>query len=124
RAAREIPEAVIRMHQTIADKIAALPGVTSVALTSIVPMTSMGFHEPLFAADKTYTQGQIPALRWLKFVSPGFIKTMGGRLIAGREITWEDTYEKHTVAMVSENLAREMWGEPAAALGKRVRESG
>lgn len=25
--------------------------------------------------------------------------------------------------MVSENLAREMWGEPAAAIGKRIRES-
>ncbi len=26
------------------------------------------------------------------------------------------------MAIVSENLARELWGSPAAALGKRVRE--
>ena len=26
------------------------------------------------------------------------------------------------MAIVSENLAREMWGDPAAALGKRIRE--
>ncbi len=117
------PEAVIRMHQAIADKIATIPGVTSVALTSVIPMTTKGFQEPLFAADKTYEQGKIPAIRRLKSVSPGLMKTMGGALIAGRDLTWEDAYEKHTVAMVSENLAREMWGDPYAALGKKIRES-
>jgi len=30
---------------------------------------------------------------------------------------------RHYVAMVSENLARELWGQPAAALGKRIREN-
>ncbi len=34
-----------------------------------------------------------------------------------------DVYAKRPIAMVSENLAREMWGTPAAALGKRIRES-
>jgi hypothetical protein len=48
---------------------------------------------------------------------------MGNTLVAGRDFTWADTYEKHTVAMVSENLAREMWGDPSAALGKKIRES-
>ena len=46
------PEAVIRMHQAIMDKIAAIPGVTSVGLTSVVPMTDSGWHDPIFAADK------------------------------------------------------------------------
>jgi len=116
-------EAVVRMHQAIADKIAAVPGVTSVALTSGIPMTTAGFQEPILVADKTYAQGEVPAIRRLKSVSPGLIKTMGEALVAGRDLTWEDAYEKHTVAMVSENLAREMWGGPAAALGKKIRES-
>src|SRR5258708_14659837 len=42
-------------------------------------------------------------------------------LVAGREITWNDTYKKLPVAMVSENVARELWHDPAAALGKRIR---
>jgi hypothetical protein len=46
---------------------------------------------------------------------------MGNRIEAGREFTWTDTYEKRPVAMVSENLARELWGSPAAAIGKRIR---
>ena len=57
-------------------------------------------------------------------IAPGFFKTMGTRLIAGRDFTWTDLYEKRRVAIVSENLAREWWGDPRAALGKRIRESG
>ena len=49
------------------------------------------------------------------------MKTMGGSLVAGRDFTWADPYELRPVAMVSENLAREFWGEPSAAIGKRVR---
>jgi putative ABC transport system permease protein len=117
------PEAVIRMHQAMMDKIAAIPGVTSVGLTSLVPMTGTNWRDPIFAADKNYEQKQLPPLRTFKFVSPGLLKTMGNRLIAGRDLVWEDAYDKRKVAMVSDNLARELWGSPGAALGKQIRES-
>jgi predicted permease len=117
------PDAVVRMHQAILDKIAAIPGVTSVGLTNPVPMSNQGWHDPVFAADKNYEQRQLPPIRLFKFVSPGLLKTMGNPLIAGRDVTWEDVYDKRPVAMVSENLARELWKEPSAALGKRIREN-
>jgi putative ABC transport system permease protein len=117
------PEAVIRMHQAIMEQIAAIPGVTSVGLTSLVPMTDSGWQDPVFAADKSYEKTQLPPIRSFKFLSPGLLKTMGNALVAGRDFTWEDAYQKHPVAMVSENLALEMWGQPAAAIGKRIRES-
>jgi hypothetical protein len=44
-------------------------------------------------------------------------------LVAGREITWNDTFNKIPVAVVSENVARENWGDPGTALGKRIRVS-
>lgn len=113
--------AVARMHQAIMDKIAAVPGVTSVALTSTVTMSGQGWHDPLYAEDRTYSESQVPPIRLFKFVSPGYMKTMGGSLIAGRDLTWTDTYELRPVAMVSENLARELWGQPAEAIGKRIR---
>ena len=84
-------------------------------------MTGDGWHDPLFAQDRTYTEGQLPPLRLFKFVSPGYMRTMGAALVAGREFTWDDTYQLRPVAMVSESLARELWGQPAAAIGKRVR---
>jgi predicted permease len=113
--------AVARMHQTILDKIATVPGVTSVALVSTVTMSGDGWHDPLFAQDRTYKESEIPPLRMFKFTSPGYMTTMGGSLVAGRDFTWADTHEMRPVAMVSETLARELWGQPSTAIGKRVR---
>jgi putative ABC transport system permease protein len=113
--------AVARMHHAIVDKIAAMPGVASVAIASTVTMSGQGWHDPLYAEDRTYSETQMPSIRSFKFVSPGYMKTMGGSLVAGRDFTWTDIYELRPVAMVSENLARELWGQPTEAIGKRVR---
>ena len=116
-------DAVVRMHQAIADRIAAMSGVASVGMTSILPMTGQGWHDPIFAADKTYAERQLPPIRLFKFVSPGLLKTMGTPILAGRDFTWEDAYDRRPVAIVSEALARELWGQPPAAIGKQIRET-
>ena len=116
-------DAVVRMQRAIAERIAAVPGVGSVALTSTVPMSDSGWHDPIFAQDKTYAASQIPPIRLFKFLSPGLLTTAGNTLIAGRDFTWSDIEGKRPVAMVSENLARELWGQPQAAIGKRIREN-
>ena len=115
------PEAVIRMHQAIADKMATVGGVSFVAIASTVTMSGQGWHDPVFAADHTYSESQVPPIRMFKFVSPGYVQTMGASMVAGRDFTWSETYGLHPVAMVSENLARELWGEPSNAVGKRIR---
>jgi predicted permease len=116
-------EAVMRMQQNIAGKIAAIPGVQSVGLTTVVPMDGQGWHDPIFAEDKVYAEGQLPPLRLFKLIAPGLLETMGNRLVAGRDLTWDDIYGRRLVVLVSENLARELWGSPAAALGRRIREN-
>jgi putative ABC transport system permease protein len=80
-------------------------------------------NDPIFAADKSYADGQIPPMRRYKFVSPGFFKAMGNPLLAGRDLTWTDIYQTRPVVLVSEALARELWRDPAAALGQRIREN-
>jgi putative ABC transport system permease protein len=116
------PDQVMRMQNAMLDKLAAIPGVTSVALAGAAPLEGFDSNDVLFAEDKTYAVGQIPPIRRYRFVSPGFFQTTGTPLIAGRDFIWTDLYDKRRVAMVSENLAREMWGDPSAALGKRIRE--
>jgi hypothetical protein len=41
-------------------------------------------------------------------------------LVAGRSITWADIRQQRPVVIISEPLAREYWGEPARAIGKRL----
>ncbi|HUI41937.1 MAG TPA: ABC transporter permease [Terriglobia bacterium] len=115
------PEPVVRMYDAIVQKIAVIPGVSSVALSSTVPMDSSGSFDPVSAQDRKYAEGQLPPIRRFKFVSPGLLKTLGTPLVTGRDFTWEDVYQKLPVAIVSEKMARDYWHEPAAALGKRIR---
>ena len=77
---------------------------------------------PIYAQDKTYAESTLPPIRRFKFVSPGLLATMGTPLVVGRDFNWTDVYQKRPVAMVSENVARELWQTPTAALGKRIRQ--
>jgi hypothetical protein len=76
----------------------------------------------LFAEDHPMTEGVLPAVRNFKFASPGYFSSMGIAMVSGRDMTWTDLYNFRPVAVISENLAREYWHSPSAALGKRIRE--
>src|ERR1019366_5404840 len=116
------PERAFRMQQEIRRKIAEIPGVSSVSFGNSVPTDGNNSTDVLYAEDHVYAEGRVPPLRRFKFVTPGFFQTMGTRLIAGRDLTWTDLEQRKTVAIVSENMARELWRDPAAAIGKRIRE--
>lgn len=116
------PERVIAMFQEIQRKLATLSGVTSSSFANSVPTDQNNSTDLLYAEDHIYREGQLPPLRRFKFIAPGFFATMGIRLVAGRDYTWTDINERRPVTIVSENLAREMWGGPRAAVGKRIRE--
>jgi len=117
------PEQVIRTYNNILEKIAAIPGVASVGLSNSITMDGNNNNDPIFAADEIYGESQIPPVRRFKYISPGYFKSMGNRLLAGRDLTWTDTYEKRPVVLVSGSSARELWHDPSAALGKQVRQN-
>jgi predicted permease len=117
------PERVTRIQNGIVDNLASIPGVMSTGFISKMPME--GFDAPwdaIYARDKVYSDDAIPPLRLFKHVSPDFFRTAGTRIVAGRGLTWTEVYRLRPVVMVSENLAREMWGTPSAAIGKQLRE--
>jgi len=114
-------DGVVRMEQEIENKIAAIPGVSSVSFATTVPLEGYSSNDPVFAQDHTYKQGELPPIRRFKSIAPGYLATLGTPLIAGRDLTWAETYEKRPVAIISENLAKELWHDPAIALGKQIR---
>jgi predicted permease len=115
------PQPVVQIQNSLADKLAAIPGVTSVGFASSAPMERIEFlwNEIRFEGQ---SMSEVTPLRLFKHVSPDYFRTTGTRLIAGRELTWTEVYGQRPVAIISENLARESWGTPSAALGKRLRE--
>jgi len=115
-------EDAFRMEEAVMRKIAAIPGVQSVSFSTSITMDGNNTYDPIFSENREQAQGQMPPIRRYKYAAPGFLQTIGNPLIAGRDFTWTDLYNKLPVVIVTENLAREYWGEPSRALGKRVRE--
>jgi predicted permease len=115
------PERVVRMDEEILNKLRAIPGVSSVSFSTEVPMDGRDSNDVLFSQDHVYGEGELPPIRRFKFVSPGYFATLGTKILAGRDLTWTDTYQKRPVAIISENFARQYWRDPNDALGKRIR---
>jgi len=116
------PKQFARVQHEILDAIAALPGVASAGFTSALPMEGAPFvnSAPVVVEGRPPAAGQGPAPRRFKLVSPGYLATMGTRIIAGRDITWSDIETGGRVALISEDFARELGPAPADALGKRI----
>lgn len=117
------PERAVRDHQQIVQRIQQIPGVTSVALSSSINMSGDGANDPVFVEDHPTPEGQLPLIRRFKWISGGYFATMGNPIVAGRDITWTDVYNKAPVGIVSESFARLYWKQPGDALGKRIRET-
>jgi putative ABC transport system permease protein len=113
------PERYTRMEREIRDRIAALPGVTSVGFASAVPIEQPGMLIGMAVEGQART-GQ-SALTRIKFVSPDFFETIGAHIVAGRNMTWSDIETRANVVVISAQFAREIEGDPALALGKRIR---
>ena len=117
-------ERVMRMENDMLNKLMAIPGVEAVALADSAPMESIFSNSNVLDVEgHDYSaEGKVPPVRRYRSVTPGFFKATGTPLIAGRDFTWSEIYQKIPMAMISENLARELWGDPRAALGKHIRE--
>ena len=115
---------VLRLEQQIQDKLAAIPGVSAVAFSNVVPMQGDTVYDNVYAGDRNYAEGAPPPLRHLLFISPSYLQTLGIPLIAGRDFTWADMYNRVPAALISENFAREYWRTPEQALGQRIRVNG
>ncbi|MGA9585711.1 MAG: ABC transporter permease [Terracidiphilus sp.] len=116
------PRVVTRQQNEIVDKIAAVPGVTSVGFAAAMPMEGIDPNWDEIRVEGKNYETDDPPLRLFNNVSPGYFHTAGTRIVAGRDFAWSDVYDLRQYMIVSENFARENWGSPTAAIGKRVRQ--
>jgi predicted permease len=115
------PERVIGTQHEILSRLSAISGVTGIGFASGLPMESEYRNGIVVAVEGKTPADQMPPNRALKNISPGLLAAQGTRLVAGRDFTWDDVLGQRPVALVSENMARESWGDAPNALGKRIR---
>jgi predicted permease len=115
-------EDATRIEQAVADQVGAIPGVTSVGFATALPMDGAPPNwDGILKEGQSYAHGNRPPMRFYLNISPGLLGSLGTKMKAGRDFTWTDIYGGRKFVLVSENLARELWGSAQAALGKRVR---
>ncbi|TMA88580.1 MAG: ABC transporter permease [Deltaproteobacteria bacterium] len=92
-------------RQQLATRFAALPGVSEVALGRSVPMDDDygGIGLKLREAPRP-EPGELTIAVYYP-ISPGYIKSMGIALLAGREFTPSDGLDAPSVAIIDETLA-------------------
>jgi len=113
---------VMQIQSSILAELAALPGVSSAGFAEALPMEGIDPNWDEIRFEGKPDNNDHPPLRLFNFVSPGYFHVMGTRFVAGRDFTWDDNFDMRPVAILSENLARETFGSPAAAIGKRFRQ--
>jgi putative ABC transport system permease protein len=111
---------VIAFYSAVLDRVAALPGVQDAAATSHLPLGDANYGIALRiegqAEDLRHT---LPSADHYQVVTPGYLRTMGIRLLHGRGLTDMDRAGAPGVVVVSASMAAHFWpGQDP--LGKRV----
>jgi ABC-type antimicrobial peptide transport system permease subunit len=77
---------------------------------------------PVIVEGRPVDPGKVPPIRSYRFIAPGYHEALGTGVVAGRTLTWADGDSRARVVVVNEELARQEFGEPGAAVGRRLRD--
>jgi putative ABC transport system permease protein len=92
------------------DLIQGIPGVEGAADSSIIPISGSGWNQNILLDRKS------KGLSWFSRITPGYFRTLGTPLLAGRNFDAHDTLNSPKTAIVNETFARKLLG--GSPLGK------
>ncbi len=126
-ASFDLPTLVVKRGDTLRTDLAArsafyldrlreirtLHGVRAAALTSAVPFTGIRPDAPL-------TDGKGEQAGGVYSVSSGYFRTLGIAMLAGRDMTDEESFSGAPVGVLNEAAAKMLCGAPAQCLGRTI----
>jgi len=97
-----------RFYARVLADVRVLPGITSAAYTTGLPMERTGgiWNVEIAGTDVAHPHDNSASLR---YVTPGYFATLGIPLLRGRDVTDADAGDRPFVAIVSEALAKRTW---------------
>jgi predicted permease len=111
-------EAVTAMRKRMIDALAAIPGVKSVGIVDIPPLTYDSDETSVFTDKDTDLRPVNAAARsYVYKISPEYFDAAGTTLLSGRTFTWHDDAKAPNVAVVNEAFARKIFGSVEKAMG-------
>ena len=108
----------IQVFQRIVEEARRLPGVESAAAITILPLSRYNYSstvnlDPPARSREEEMEGNI------RVVTPGYFRTLGVPLLAGRDLDERDRTRGHKVVVVNRELARQAW-PGRNAVGQRL----
>lgn len=101
-------------YAEVVAQLSAMPGVTSVGAIHLLPFTGSNWAFPYLAEGHAPPgDGPLPSANF-RVVTPGYFKTVGIRLLDGRDVTGADVSESENVGLINAVMASALWpGERA-----------
>jgi putative ABC transport system permease protein len=106
--------------EQVAARVRALPGVTYVGSIQHLPMTGYNWTAQVRPIEETPAPGATPETAIWRFIGWDYFRAMSIALRAGRDFTVHDHAKAPPVAIVNEAFSRREYGDPSAALGRRL----
>jgi predicted permease len=97
------PRASAQDYSAIEQRVAALPGVAAAGLTQFVPLQNWGWSAG-FEIKGRNSQTRLTAS--LRYVTPGYFRALGIRMLRGRGFTEQDDARAPMVIVINDALAR------------------
>jgi hypothetical protein len=102
-------------------RVEALPGVQAAGLANTLPLSqvdnSNAVYYPEHTADFEHPRFDMAARYYS--IDAGYLRAARTRLLAGRNVSWEDKPATVHVALVNETFAKRFFGSAQAAIGRR-----
>jgi predicted permease len=116
------PAQTLPLYREAIRKIGELPGVEQVAVGTIVPWREAGaFFDAQFSVEGyAKVDGEDDPRASFRTVSPGFFKSLGVPIIAGRDFNADDRSDTEKVVIISESVARRMFNSQDAVNRKMM----
>lgn len=114
---------VVRFFSSLTSRVAPLPGVTSVGVTSRLPLNQAGIDpNPLYPEDDPSYATKLPPLQMFTMIGDGYFNVLRIPIIAGKPFG-PMVAQAESEAIVSRTAARMFWKDSTgvAAVGKRFR---
>jgi predicted permease len=93
--------------QQILRRVSALPGIESAGVTDMLPLDrNRSWGLVAKGADRPKDRSETA---FVYVISPGYLKSIGMRLIKGRDFTWDDGPDKPVSIIINEAGARREW---------------
>ena len=102
------PVALTQYIRQVLDEVRAVPGVQDTAVATAIPLRGWGDGMPFRMADKP---DEIVGTGF-KIITPGYFRTLGLRLVAGRLFDDRDSAGSAPVVVVNESFVRRYLPEP------------